>query len=315
MIHLCTCEQYARLVIMLLSGSNVKPFLKWAGGKGQLLPYIRQYYPSDLGVTIKRYVEPFIGGGAVLFDVLNNYELDDVYICDINLTLINTYRVIKSQVDELIDELYEIETTYISLSADERQKYYYDLRNRFNELNINESELSVQKASYMIFLNKTCFNGLYRVNQSGLFNVPSGNYTNPTICDSTNLLATSKQLQHVSINLGHYTSLDKMIDQNTFVYFDPPYRPISTSSSFTAYTNEVFGDEQQISLANYVSTIAERGAKFMLSNSDPKNTNPDDDFFDQLYSSFNIHQILATRMINRDSKGRGKISELIITNY
>lgn len=300
---------------MLLSGTNAKPFLKWAGGKGQLLPYIRQYYPNELGVSLKRYAEPFIGGGAVLFDVLNNYTLDEVYICDINLNLINAYRVIKSQVDDLINELYEIEQTYVSLSADERQKYYYDLRTRFNELNINESELSVLKASYMIFLNKTCFNGLYRVNQSGLFNVPSGNYTNPNICDSMNLLATSKQLQHVSIILGHYTSLDKFIDQNTFVYFDPPYRPISTSSSFTAYTNEVFRDEQQISLANYVRTIAERGAKFMLSNSDPKNTNPDDDFFDQLYSSFNIHQILASRMINRDSKGRGKISELIITNY
>jgi DNA adenine methylase len=300
---------------MLLSGSIAKPFLKWAGGKSQLLPYIRQYYPNELGVSIKKYAEPFIGGGAVLFDVLSNYEIDDAFISDINPNLINTYRVIQTNVDDLINELYNIEKQYIGLDENDRQLFYYNMRNRFNALEINETELSVLKASYMIFLNKTCFNGLYRVNQSGHFNVPSGNYANPTICDHVNLTATSQKLQNVRIILGQYTSLDKMIDKNTFVYLDPPYRPISNSSSFTAYTNEVFGDEQQIMLADYVKTISNRNAKFMVSNSDPKNTNPDDDFFEHIYSSFHIYRILASRMINSNAKGRGKISELIITNY
>jgi DNA adenine methylase len=300
---------------MLLSGSNTKPFLKWAGGKNQLLPSIRRFYPIQLGKTVTKYVEPFIGGGAVLFDILNNFELKEIYICDINIDLINTYRIIQSNVDDLIEALYKMERIYISLSTPERKIYFYNIREHFNELQLIDMQLSVIKASYMIFLNKTCFNGLYRVNQAGKFNVPAGNYTNPTICDEDNLLIISKQLQNVHIAHGNYTSFDQYIDQNTFVYFDPPYRPISVSSSFTAYTNEIFGDDQQIMLAKYATSISDRGALFMLSNSDPKNTNPTDDFFDELYKTFNIHQILATRMINRDAKGRGKISELLITNY
>ena len=167
----------------------------------------------------------------------------------------------------------------------------------------------------IIFLNKTCFNGLFRVNKKGLFNVPMGAYKNPLICDEINLRAVSEKLQKVTIVCGDYRKSAEFIDKNTFVYFDPPYRPITDTASFTAYTENLFNDEEQVELAHFVDDMHRKGAKIVVSNSDPKNSNTQDDFFDNIYSTHKIKRVEATRMINCNSEARGKIKELLISNF
>ena len=295
------------------SYSTVKPFLKWAGGKSQILSEIRAKYPSGLGQTVKKYAEPFVGGGAVLFDILSSYELSDVYISDINRELILTYKKIRDDVESLISHLHLLESSYLPTDSTARKKFFYLSRKRFNELKLAESD-SHELAALFIFLNRTCFNGLYRVNSKGEYNVPQGSYKNPCICDTNNLLAVSKALQCVDIKCCDYKDSKCFIDHNTFVYFDPPYRPLNTSSSFTTYTQNGFGDNDQIELAKFIDKMSERGAFVVASNSDPKNTNENDTFFDELYSAYKIFRISANRAINSVGNGRGKISELLIAN-
>ena len=297
------------------SQKKVKPFLKWAGGKGQLLSEIEKYYPFKSG-KITKYAEPFVGGGAVLFDVLNKYELEAIYISDINAELINTYCIIRDSIDELINLLMIMQNEFMPINTDERKTYYLAKRKRFNDLKVNSGKyINTQKAALMIFLNKTCFNGLFRVNKKGLFNVPMGSYKNPIICDEGNLRAISKKLQNVVIVCGDYKKSASFIDNSTFVYFDPPYRPITDTASFTAYTKNPFNDKEQIELAKFVDTLHKTGAKIVVSNSDPKNFNADDDFFDNIYSAYKIKHVEAARMINCNSDARGKISELLISNF
>ncbi len=294
---------------------NAGPFVKWAGGKGQLIREIEQYYPFGDG-KIKKYAEPFVGGGAVLFDILDKYDLDEVYISDINAELINAYIKIRDNADEIINLLYRYQNEYIPLETDERKIYYMSKRDRFNELKINgDTAENAEKAALMIFLNKTCFNGLYRVNRKGLFNVPMGAYKNPLICDENNLRAVSDRLKNVEIVCGDYSKSESFIDKNTFVYFDPPYRPLTGTASFTAYTENLFDDERQIELARFVEAMNKKGAKIVVSNSDPKNSSTDDNFFDELYKDHHIKRVQATRMINCNSELRGKLSELLISNF
>ena len=246
---------------------KIKPFLKWAGGKGQLLFEIEKYYPFE-NEEITKYAEPFVGGGAVLFDVLSKYDLEAVYISDINAELINTYRIIRDDVYELIGMLMAMQNEFLSMSIDDRKTYYLSKRERFNYLKVNGNEsINIEKAALMIFLNKTCFNGLFRVNKKGLFNVPMGSYKNPMICDEENLRAVSEKLQNVTIVCGDYRESAEFIDDSTFVYFDPPYRPITETASFTAYTENLFNDDEQIELAKFVDDMHRKGAKVVISNS------------------------------------------------
>jgi len=291
-----------------------KPFVKWAGGKSQILDDIRAKYPAGLGVTITKYAEPFVGGGAVLFDVLSRYTLDAVYISDINLELIATYTAIRDNTDTLISFLSEMQSDYWQADENTRKTYYYAKRDRFNELKAAQSD-SVEIAALFIFLNRTCFNGLYRVNAKGGYNVPIGSYKKPSICDAENLQSVSACLQRVQIICGDYQSSRDFIDSNTFAYFDPPYRPLSATSSFTAYAQDGFGDTEQAQLARYIDELSDKGAFVIASNSDPKNTNADDDFFDSLYSKHTIVRVSANRMINSSASGRGKINELLIASY
>lgn len=295
-------------------GRTVKPFLKWAGGKGQLLKEIEKYYPFNNKIT--KYAEPFVGGGAVLFDILSKFDIQEIYISDINAELINAYRIIRDNIDELITALKTYQEEYIPLSTEERKVYYMTKRDRFNDLKVNGNEtVNIEKAALMIFLNKTCFNGLYRVNKKGLFNVPMGAYKNPMICDEKNLREVSIKLQNVSIVCGDYRESAEFIDEHTFVYFDPPYRPLTDTASFTAYTENLFNDEEQIELAKFVDDMHNKGAKVVVSNSDPKNSNTEDDFFDNIYNAHKIKRVEATRMINCNSELRGKIKELLISNF
>ena len=294
---------------------QVRPFVKWAGGKGNLIAQLKNFYPFELeNGVIEKYVEPFVGGGAVLIDILQKYDIKEVYAFDINIDLINCYKVIQSDVEILIQELDKKEKEYLKLEIEERQKYFYDIRKEYNSYKL-ENEKDVKRASEFIFLNKTCFNGLYRVNKNGEFNVPSGKYKNPTICDSKNLRNLSYLLRNVRFEYGDYKKSNKYIDDKTFVYFDPPYRPLSVTSGFTSYTKEDFNDENQKDLAKYYGELNTKNAKLMLSNSNPKNTNKEDTFFEEIYKGFNINEVSAKRMINANAKGRGTISELLITNY
>lgn len=296
-------------------GKTIKPFLKWAGGKSQLLEEIERYYPFD-SEKITKYAEPFVGGGAVLFDILSKYDLEEIYISDINAELINAYLIIRDDINALIEMLSTIQNDFIALNTDERKAFYMQKRKRFNDLKVNGNEnINIEKAALMIFLNKTCFNGLFRVNKRGLFNVPMGAYKNPLICDEKNLRAVSDKLQKVTIVCGDYKESADFIDENTFVYFDPPYRPITDTSSFTSYTENLFNDEAQIELANFVDDMDKKGAKIVISNSDPKNSNAEDNFFDNIYSGHKIKRVEASRMINCQAQARGKIKELLISNF
>ena len=292
----------------------VKPFLKWAGGKSHILDEIRSKYPSGLGTTIKKYAEPFVGGGAVLFDVISRYKMEEVYISDINRELIQTYKTIRDNLAELVALLKDLETRYLSANEDVRKEIYYASRERFNVLKSVGDE-SFEIASLFIFINRTCFNGLYRVNSHGAFNVPQGSYKNPTICDERNLIAVSEKLQGVTIVCADYKKTHSFIDDNTFAYFDPPYRPLTVTASFTSYAENGFGDKEQTELASFINEISKCGASIVASNSDPKNTDENDDFFDRLYAQYIITRINASRAINSVGSSRGgKVSELLIAN-
>ncbi len=286
---------------------TAKPFLKWAGGKTQLLPQIEQFYPA----TIEKYCEPFIGGGAVLFDIVSKFNPKEILINDINPELTNCYLQIKKEPKELIKLLTKLEKEHLSLDASERKKMYLKKRDKFNKLIVAKAN-TIEKAALMIYLNRTCFNGLYRVNSKGLFNVPSGVYKNPTICDEDNINNVHKALRNTKILTGDYKKTESFIDKNTFVYIDPPYRPLTDSSSFTSYSKENFTDKEQIELSNFIGSLRRKGAKILLSNSDPKNVNKKDNFFDDLYNSYEIHRVVANRMINSNVGGRGKITELLV---
>ena len=295
---------------------KIRPFVKWAGGKGSLIPQLNNFYPYELkNGIIERYIEPFVGGGAVLIDILQKYDIQEVYVFDINIDLINSYNVIKNNVDKLITNLKQMETEYLQLGQEERKNYFYNIRDKYNNYELEENEQNVQRAAQFIYLNRTCFNGLYRVNKNGKFNVPVGSYKNPTICDEENLRQLSQLIQNVQFRYGDYSRSMEYVTENTFVYFDPPYRPLNVTSGFTSYTKEEFNDDNQRELATFYGELNERNAKLMLSNSNPKNINKEDTFFDNIYQGFNINQIQASRMINANSNGRGKISEILVTNY
>lgn len=297
---------------------KVRPFVKWVGGKSKLIPQMEQYYPKELKENkIDVYIEPFIGGGAILIDILKKYNIKKAYAFDINKNLINCYNIIKDKVDSLVLELKKLEEEYLKLDDENRKEYYYDIRKKYNSINIENEKEALEKTTYFIFLNKTCFNGLYRENRRGQFNVPIGKYKNPTICDEKNLIELSKLIKNVTFINGDYRESYKYIEENTFIYFDPPYRPINKTSSFTSYSKEDFNDENQKELGEYFRKINDNNSnvKLMLSNSNPKNNNEEDDFFEQIYNGFKINEIKANRMINSNKEKRGKISELLITNY
>lgn len=290
-----------------------KPFLKWAGGKGQLLDTLDKMFPQELiEGKIKTYIEPFVGGGAVLFHILQNYKIEKAQINDINKELINCYRCIKADVEEVIKPLSILEKEY--LSSENRNKYFYNVRERYNQIHLN-GHYDYEKCADFIFLNHTCFNGLYRVNKEGKFNVPHGKYKKPLICDKENLRLCSQLLQKVEINFGSYEQVLEKTDANTFLYFDPPYRPLLENNSFVSYDKAGFDDIDQIKLSQNYRNLNKQNCLLMLSNSDPKNINEKDNFFDDLYKSFNIERVYAKRMINCQANKRGNITEIVVMNY
>lgn len=291
-----------------------KPFLKWAGGKTQLIDEIESVLPRILKEESFTYIEPFVGSGAVMFWMLANYStIKEVVINDINSDLINTYKTIQQSPIQLIDILEQYEQEYHNLEqgSDERKEYYYAKRKLYNK----RCEDNHTQAGLFIFLNRTCFNGLYRVNRKNEFNVPIGSYKTPLICDKENLLNVSKVLEGVTILSRDYSETIKYAEGLSFFYLDPPYKPLSKTSSFNSYAKTEFDDQEQYRLKSFCDILDRQGHHWLLSNSDVKNIEPDNDFFDDLYGNYSVERVKATRRINANSSGRGQLNELLINNF
>lgn len=271
---------------------SISPFLKWAGGKKQLIEQFKQFFP----VKTERYFEPFVGGGAVAFYIIQKNNLKEIYLSDINEELINCYEVIRDDVEELISKLKQHRENH-------NKAYYYAIRELIPEI-LSKTE----RASIFIYLNKTCFNGLYRVNSKGKFNVPIGSYKNPSIFQEDNLRELSGILKNVKILK---MSFDKVLDyakEGDFIYLDPPYYPIKKGKSFTSYTRNNFSEQDQIKLAEVFRKLDKKRCKVMLSNSDTE-------FIKDLYQGYSIHIVKANRMINCDATKRGVVNEVVVVNY
>ena len=297
--------------------TEAKPFLKWAGGKGQLLSQLDKHLPEELQGQAFTYIEPFVGGGAMLFHMLRKYpNITHAVINDINPHLVTAYRVIKEQPDELIQRLSVLERDYFSQSNEEaRREYFLNVRNAFNEATLD----NVDCTKYLIFLNRTCFNGLYRVNTKGKFNVPFGRNLHPTICNAEIIMADSEALNRTNITIlnGDFEqTANEMVEGLNFFYFDPPYRPLNATSSFNSYAKEEFNDDEQTRLRDFCVRLNERpNVKWMLNNADCSAKNPEDTFFEDIYAGFHIHRVYASRAINANPSKRGKLTELLIKNY
>ncbi len=300
---------------------GARPFLKWAGGKTQLLPAIEARLPAGFrDGSITRYVEPFVGSGAVFFFVNQRFPLKDCYLYDINPELVLVYQVVKRDVSGLIERTAALADEYAAASEAGREDLFYRERERFNRKRATLDFAAygddwVERAAQLIFLNKTCFNGLFRVNSRGEFNAPFGKYKTPTICNGAVLEAASRALSNTGIVRGDSAACAEVVDDRTFVYFDPPYRPLNATSSFTSYAKGGFSDDDQVRLARLFGELDERGAKLMLSNSDPCNHDAGDRFFDALYGAWTIERVPARRSINCRGDRRGAVAELIIRNY
>ena len=290
---------------------GAKPFVKWAGGKTQLLSDIESLLPTDFHNRNITYVEPFVGGGSVLFWLLQHYpNIQHAVINDVNARLINVYRVIKAKPKKLISALRMLENEYLPMNHAKRTAYFMEKRRRFND----DELTNVEQASIFIFLNRTCFTGLYRENSKGKFNVPHGKYVHPKICDEQTIMADSDLLQRVDILCGDFDATKRYANEDTLFYLDPPYKPLNSTSSFNTYVKEPFDDAEQVRLRNFCNEVSERGSLFVLSNSDVKGHDPKDNFFDNLYAAYNIQRVFATRMINSNADKRGKLTELMIWN-
>lgn len=290
---------------------TARPFVKWAGGKTQLLGEIQKSLPADIASRHRVYIEPFVGGGAVLFWILQAYpNIERAVIGDINKELVGAYRAIKEQPEELIALLARIQSEYLALDADGRADYFLRQRALFNA---KKTDL-LETTALFIFLNKTCYNGLYRVNSKGGFNVPHGRYANPRILDAENLRAVSAVLQRVDILDGDFEQIAQRAGTNgaSLYYLDPPYKPLTASASFTSYAAGGFDDAAQIRLRDFCRRIDAEGAEFVASNSDPQGA--EKMFFDRLYQGFLIRRVHATRAVNSNPNGRGSVSEIIISN-
>jgi DNA adenine methylase len=267
------------------AGLSAKPFVKWVGGKSQLIPSISKILPQEIfEMPDLVYIEPFVGGGAMLFWMLKSIKnIRKAVINDINSDLTTAYFAVKNNVNELIARLKNIEQEYQSLTSEESRKIFYlTMRERYNTKSLED----IENTALFIFLNHTCFNGLHRVNSKGLFNVPFGKYTNPTICDEDTLLADSELLQKVEILTGDFEQTLDYATENSFFYFDPPYKPLSQTSSFNSYAREAFNDAEQVRLKHFCDKLNDKGYLWLLSNSDVKSNDPNNNFFDDLYSCY-----------------------------
>lgn len=305
---------YPNRMFSLFTMTKAKPFIKWVGGKTQLIKQLEALLPADFDKKVDvTYIEPFVGGGAMLFYMLQTHKnIKHAVINDINSDLTTCYTIVRDRPDELIRSLALIQKDYYQIKDEKAKKeFYLRIRDRFNNKIIDP----IENTTLFFFLNRTCFNGLYRVNKEGKFNVPYGRYEHPLICDTETIHADSELLQNVTILTGDFEQTFDYINGNTFFYFDPPYRPLSSTSSFNDYTKEAFDDTAQIRLKFFCDRLQNAKIAFMLSNSDCLGKNGTDRFFDDLYENYDIHRVWASRNVNANSAKRGKLTELLVRNY
>lgn len=295
--------------------TKAKPFIKWVGGKSQLIGQLEALLPPDFdkkeNVT---YIEPFVGGGAMLFHMLKTHKnIRRAVINDINPDLTACYTVVRDYPERLVRSLASIQDDYDKIKGEEAKKeYYLHIRDLFNSKTIAGA---IENATLFIFLNRTCFNGLYRVNKAGKFNVPYGRYERPLICDADTIYADSDILQNITILTGDFEQTFDYADGDTFFYFDPPYRPLNSTSNFNNYAKEAFNDVAQIRLKSFCDRLQHEKIPFMLSNSDCLGKDGTDRFFDDLYRNYDIQRVWAARSINADGSKRGKLTEILVRNY
>lgn len=300
---------------------GARPLLKWAGGKTQLLREIAPRLPPGLcDGSITRYVEPFAGSAAVFFYVNQRFRPEECHLYEINAELVILYEAVKRDPGRVIGHASCLADAYAAAPDAARREMYYRVRERFNRERraidtATYSDAWAARAADLLFLNRTCFNGLFRVNASGAFNVPFGKYRNPAICQPAAIQTASRALANTRVHLAESGACADVVDDSTFVYFDPPYRPLNATSSFTSYSRHGFSDLDQIRLARLFAALDARGARLMLSNSDPRNHDPEDRFFDDLYAAWTIERVPARRAINCRADRRGAIAELIVRNY
>lgn len=293
---------------------KAKPFIKWVGGKRQLIGQLEAHLPADFGKwNDATYIEPFVGGGAMLYYMLQRYpNIGRAVINDINSDLMTCYHTVRNSPEKLIASLHEIQNAYNGLRTEEARKdFYLQARARYNGKNLDCMENTV----LFIFLNRTCFNGLYRVNKKGLFNVPFGRSEKAQLCDEDTIMADSELLQRVEIMTGDFEATINRAQGHTLFYLDPPYRPLCGTSNFNDYAKQAFNDDAQIRLKHFCDRISSAGHKFMLSNSDGRGRNVHDIFFDRLYEDYQIERVWAARCVNSDASKRGKITEILVRNY
>ena len=300
----------------------MKPFLKWAGGKSQIIQDIRANLPADVVAgNILSYVEPFVGGGAMFFHLFPQFGFERALLLDINPDLIVAYTVVQKDVDSLIDCLHDYTQHYLELDDENRSTHFYEIREHFNDHRFNVAVENydsrwIVRAAQLIFLNKTCFNGLYRVNRKGEFNVPFGRYKNPAIFDADNLRNAATLLGRADIKCADFSAVKEWVKGQAFVYYDPPYKPISKTSNFTAYSKESFSDEDQLRLIKLFAELDRRGGiSQLMSNSDPEQVAGENTFFSDHLKRFAMVRVNASRNINAQGTGRGKIKEILVRNY
>ena len=291
---------------------EVKFLVRWVGGKMRLIDEIDKRLPKNINEEFDTYVEPFVGGGSVMFHMLNNYNFKNIYVNDKNKELINIYLAVKEFPKRLSDKIKKIDSIYLSCDNIKKKEMYYSVRKKYNLIQLKKDEINVEKASLLLFLMRLCFNGVFRVNKKNEFNTSMGSYLiNPLrLITEDEIFSISEKIKKVNFKSADFEELDYLITKNSFFYLDPPYMPEKKSMEHIRYTTDNFKENEQERLSEFINRINEKGAKFILSNSDTE-----DEYFYNLYRKYNIDKVKIKRLIAANSKDRKKITELMIKNY
>lgn len=291
---------------------EVKFLVRWVGGKMRLIEEIDKRLPKNINKEFDTYVEPFVGGGSVMFHMLNNYNFKNIYVNDKNKELINIYLAVKEFPKRLSDKIKKIDSIYLSCDNIKKKEMYYSVRKKYNLIQLKKDEINVEKASLLLFLMRLCFNGVFRVNKKNEFNTSMGSYLiNPLrLITEDEIFSISEKIKKVNFKSADFEELEYLITKNSFFYLDPPYMPEKKSMEHIRYTTEKFKENEQERLSKFIDRINEKGAKFILSNSDTE-----DEYFYNLYRKYNIDKVKIKRLIAANSKDRKEITELMIKNY
>ena len=291
---------------------EIKYLVRWVGGKNRLIPEIEKRIPKDINVQYDTYVEPFVGGGSVMFHILNNYNFKKIYVNDKNKELINLYLAIKNFPKKMFDKIEKLDLKYISLDVNKKKAMYHLIRNYYNRIKLKDEKINLEKANLLMFLMRMCFNGVYRVNKKGEFNTSIGSFLTRSFrkISKEEIFTISEQLENVIFFSKDFSELEDLISDKTFFYLDPPYLPETDKQEHIRYTPDGFSIDEQKRLKEFINKINLKGGKFILSNSDTENG-----FFYDLYKEYVIDKVKIKRLISGKNEFRKEITELMIKNF